>query len=87
KFLLEGMQRSHLFVNNDNSQEDPSYFVLNAKFYSKMRFKDFELTPFVGIKNLTNTLYNDNIRINAFGSSYYEPAPERNFYFGVRFGM
>ena len=25
-----------------------------------------------------------NIRLNAFGGRYYEPAPERNLYAGIR---
>ena len=30
------------------------------------------------IINLTNVEYYDNIRINAFGGRYYEPAPKRH---------
>ena len=29
------------------------------------------------------TSYNNNIRINAFGDRFYEPAPTRNFYAGL----
>ena len=32
---------------------------------------------------LINEYYNSNIRINAFGGRYYEPAPERNVYAGI----
>ena len=39
---------------------------------------------FISINNLTNTKYFDNIRINAFGSRYYEPAPGLNFMLGIR---
>jgi iron complex outermembrane receptor protein len=39
--------------------------------------------PYVGINNLFNEYYNSNIRINAFGGRYYEPAPERNVYAGI----
>jgi hypothetical protein len=38
------------------------------------------LRPYVGINNLFNESYNSNIRINAFGGRYFEPAPERNIY-------
>jgi iron complex outermembrane receptor protein len=41
------------------------------------------VSPFVGINNLFDESYNSNIRINAFGARYYEPAPDRNFYGGV----
>ena len=39
---------------------------------------------FVSLNNILNEKYFDNIRINAFGSRYYEPAPGFNIMFGVR---
>jgi len=36
---------------------------------------------------LLNTAYFDNIRLNAFGKRFYEPAPERNVYVGLRIGL
>ena len=33
--------------------------------------------------NLLDVNYFDNIRINAFGKRYYEPAPKRNVHFGL----
>jgi len=47
-------------------------------------FNNLQLTPFVGINNLFNVAYNDNIRINAFGGRYYEPAPKMNVFAGIR---
>jgi len=41
---------------------------------------DFELTTGLELEKLTF----DNIRINAFGSRYYEPAPGLNFMLGIR---
>ncbi len=40
--------------------------------------------PFAGIQNLFNESYFANIRINAFGGRYYEPAPERAWFAGLR---
>ena len=46
--------------------------------------------PFVGVNNLFDESYNANMRINAFGGRYFEPAPDGNFYGGLtvrkRFG-
>ena len=42
---------------------------------------------FAGINNLFNVQYFDNIRLNAFGKRYYEPAPGRNLFFGVSAGF
>jgi iron complex outermembrane receptor protein len=44
---------------------------------------DIEFTPYLGINNLFDKEYIGNVRINAFGSRYYEPAPEFNIYAGL----
>ena len=42
------------------------------------------VTPFISIENLLNEDYFDNIRINAFGSRFYEPASGINFVCGLK---
>lgn len=39
--------------------------------------------PYADINNIFDERCNSNIRINAFGSHYYEPVPGRNFYAGI----
>ncbi len=40
--------------------------------------------PYIGVNNVFDKSYFANIRINAFGGRYYEPAPEINYYGGIR---
>jgi iron complex outermembrane receptor protein len=40
--------------------------------------------PFVGINNALGATYNDNIRINAFGGRYFEPAAGTTVFGGLR---
>ena len=68
------------YADNANQTLVSSYNLLNIK-YSKEIFKKSEI--FLGVNNAFNQEYFDNIRINAFGKRYYEPAPKRNFYFGI----
>ena len=68
------------YADNANETLVSSYNLLNIK-YSKEIFKKSEI--FLGVNNAFNQEYFDNIRINAFGKRYYEPAPKRNFYFGI----
>ena len=68
------------YADNANETLISSYNLLNIK-YSKEIFKKSEI--FLGLNNAFNQEYFDNIRINAFGKRYYEPAPKRNFYFGI----
>jgi len=40
-----------------------------------------------GIRNLFDEDYYENVRINASFERYYEPAPGRTFYAGVKVGF
>ncbi|MDA9882882.1 TonB-dependent receptor [Flavobacteriaceae bacterium] len=72
------------YADNANETLISSYNLLNIK-YSKEIFSNSEI--FLGVNNAFNQEYFDNIRINAFGKRYYEPAPKRNFYFGINFSF
>ncbi len=82
---LQGQHVGTLYANDSNSVKDESYTVLNLNLKYDLKLKQFKLTPFLGFNNLLNTKYNDNIRINAFGGRYFEPAPEFNVFGGLRF--
>ena len=72
------------FVNNANSTINESYRVVNLRAgLDDLEFGRWVLSPFVGINNLTDEAYSANIRINAFGGRYFEPAPDRHWYGGV----
>jgi iron complex outermembrane receptor protein len=74
----------NFFVNNANSAVNESYSVVNLRFgHVDLRFGDWVLSPFVGVNNLADEQYAANVRINAFGGRYFEPAPERHFYGGL----
>ena len=72
------------YADNLNETLISSYNIFNVK-YSKEIFKQSEFS--LGVNNLFNEEFYDNIRINAFGKRYYEPAPKRNFYFGINFSF
>ena len=72
------------YADNLNETLVSSYNIFNVK-YSKEIFKQSAFS--LGVNNLFNEEFYDNIRINAFGKRYYEPAPKRNFYFGINFSF
>jgi len=80
---FETLYSGHLFANNANSVKVPDYIVSGLRASYDIKTAKLLLRPYVGINNLFNELYNSNIRINAFGGRYYEPAPERNIYAGI----
>jgi iron complex outermembrane receptor protein len=75
--------RGALFADNANLTKVESNIVSNLRLGHNTFFDDWELTTFAGVNNLFDEVYSDNIRINAFGGRYFEPAPERNVFFGV----
>ena len=86
-FQLTGEHIGRLFANNQNT------VAVNA--YQKVRFQTSkgidlswgELSFFGGVNNLFDATYFDNIRLNAFGSRHYEPAPGRNLFGGLSIGF
>lgn len=85
---LEAIYSGSLYADNANEASVDSYVVTNFRASRALESGPWRVRPYVGINNLFNERYNSNIRINAFGARFYEPAPGRNFYAGidVRYG-
>ncbi len=81
--IFEVQHVGSLFANNSNSTKVDSYQVANLRVGYQGEFRNWEITPFLGVNNLFDESYNSNIRINAFGGRFFEPAPDRNFYAGI----
>ena len=76
---------SSIFLTTDNRVKDNPYLVGALQATYRVKLAKLVFMPNFGIDNLYNVKYNDNIRTNAFGGRYYEPAPGINFYFGLKF--
>ena len=72
-----------LFATNANNVSVPSYVVANFRAGYRIESGRWRLEPYVGVNNVFDESYNSNIRINAFGGRFFEPAPERNYYAGI----
>ena len=55
--------------------ETESYGLLDLRAGWRGNIGSWQLGPYVNLSNLTDTEYNDNVRLNAFGGRYFEPAP------------
>lgn len=77
---------SRLYANDANTATNPSYVVSDLRAGYDGVFGKWKLGPFLGFNNLFDESYNGNVRLNAFGSRYYEPAPGFNTYGGVSVG-
>lgn len=70
-------------LDNANSQKSTRYTVVNARLGKRWRGSEWAFDAFLGINNIFDERYPQNVRINAFGGRYFEPAPGRNAYLGL----
>ena len=87
KWVLSGEHIGSFYADNTNSVEIKNFQKVQFQAQKTVSLSWSEFDFFAGINNLLNTTYFDNIRLNAFGGRFYEPAPGRNFYFGTRFNF
>ncbi len=76
-----------IYANNSNTSLVNGYNLINFNFSKKIFLFGLNVTPFLAIENLLNEEYIDNIRVNAFGSRFYEAAPKINFISGLKFNL
>ena len=73
-----------LYADDANETRVNGYEVVNVVLGYHHKFKKWTFKPFLGLNNLLDEQYNDNVRINAFGGRYFEPAPGVNVYGGIQ---
>ena len=71
------------FADNANTVKSDSYTLSGLRAGYAHEWNGLEISPFVGINNLLDEEYFDNVRLNAGFGRYFEPAPERNYYGGI----
>ena len=76
--------RGNLFANDKNTEKISSFWRddISLSIPVKIGKNDFDF--FFGCNNILDKLYSDNIRINAFGNRFYEAAPGRILFTGVK---
>ncbi|MBK9255565.1 MAG: TonB-dependent receptor [Saprospiraceae bacterium] len=82
--ILTGRYTSGIFVNDFNVLKDNAYVLFNLKAGATFKFKNFTLEPYGGLMNIGDERYSSNIRINAAGNRFFEPAPGRHFFAVVK---
>ena len=78
---------SSFFADNANIARIENAWIFNGRLGKTIPAGNDELTVYLGIDNIFDEMYFDNIRINAFGGRYYEPAPGRTFYTGLAYEL
>lgn len=73
-----------LYANNSNTIKVDEFNTFNFKIGKEIKLSRSIIYPYLIISNVFDKEYFDNIRINAFGGRYYEPAPKRTIFGGIR---
>jgi iron complex outermembrane receptor protein len=78
--------RGQLYANDANTATEAAVTLFHLDAALPLGFFP-QGQLFFGIQNLRDVRYSDNIRLNAFGNRFYEPAPGRSVFGGVRFQL
>ena len=81
---VQGRNVSRVYANDGNTALADGYSVLNLRLGNTFTIKDFQIEPFVGVNNLTQSNYIANVQINAQSDRYFEPASLQYFFGGVK---
>lgn len=73
-----------LYANDANTDKDDAYLDIGLRLSYSRRWGHWGVHPFLGVNNLPDAQFNSNVRINAFGGRYYEPAPGVHGFVGVK---
>jgi iron complex outermembrane receptor protein len=74
-------------LNDANTVFQDSYNLVNLRFGFVRTVGSFDLEVFAGVDNLLDESYSLGNDLNAFGGRFYQPAPTRNWYGGVKVGL
>ena len=79
---------SELPLNDANTVFQEGYDLVNLRFgWAKTFAGKWELEAFAGVDNLLDESYSLGNDLNPFGGRFYQPAPTRNWYGGVKVGF
>ena len=71
------------WADDSNTTRVAGFSVVNIRFATETRWGKWQLSPWLGLNNIFDAEYNDNLRLNAFGGRHFEPAPGFNVFAGV----
>ena len=74
---------SAFFVNNENTIKNDAYTQASSRLGGKALWEYFGGLFFFGLKNIFDSKYQTNTRINASSSRFFEPGPPLNAYGGM----
>ena len=84
EFSVNGRFIGDYFADNANAVRIDHYGLANLEVQKEIKLKSTSIILACSILNMTRTKYFDNIRINAFGGRFYEPASGKQIHFSIK---
>lgn len=81
------VRRGALYADDENLNRVDGFWLDHFSLQKKWTLTSLSLAATMGIQNIANVRYADNIRINAFGSRYYELGLPRQAYIGINMSL
>ena len=78
---------SQLYADDANAVTANKYSLVNLRLGGQKTWRKFHIEPFVGVNNLLNETYFQNVQINASANRYFEPAQGRFWFGGLKVGL
>ncbi len=75
---------SEVTADNANTAASLDYAVVDVHLGRRLETRSLTLDLSAGIGNVFDERYIDNVRVNAFGGRYFEPAPGRTWHVRLR---
>src|SRR5690606_23825737 len=69
-------------ADNENEVDVAGHTVINLRAGRELDIADWRVEIFAAVNNIADRDWLSNIRVNAAGGRYFEPAPGRNGYAG-----
>ena len=84
---LKSQYVGEVYAQNSNETEVSDYWLFGIRIGDTYRIAGHSLDLYGGIRNLLDKEYFSNLRINANRNAFFEPAPGRNFYAGLKWAF
>ena len=78
---------SDVYADNANTERVAGYGLINARAGRSFSAGGVSWEAFGALNNITDREYFSNIRVNDNNAAFFEAAPERNVFFGLRAGL
>ncbi len=82
--ILDTLLVGRVYADNANEENVAGYGVVNVRVGTTQRVGVSDVETFVAVNNLLDKEYFSNVRVDAGFGRFFEPAPGRNVFGGVR---